>query len=181
VKLIERKNVLLCAGFLTVLSVRLVTGIGELSAFSILSSTLLLALGYVAMVFDIITKRIPNKLVISMIAGWLLLMVTVVILNIENAVVLLTDSLFGFLTGGGLFLLVYVISRKGLGGGDVKFMAAAGLYLGFAGTIPAILYGTVLAALTGLVLICLKKIGRKDTMPLVPFLFIGIMITVFTK
>jgi len=60
-------------------------------------------------------------------------------------------------------------------------MAAAGLYLGFSETVPAILYGTVLAALVGLVLILLKKIGRKDTMPLAPFLFAGIIITVFTK
>jgi len=180
-KLIERKYALYCAGLMAVLSVWLITGIGEVSGFSLVSTMLLLILSYVAMVFDINTKRIPNKLVSIMIAGWLLLMVTVVLYNAENALGLLTDSMSGFLTGGGLFLLVYFISRKGLGGGDVKFMAAAGLYLGFAGTIPAILYGTVLAALTGLILICLRKIGRKDTMPLVPFLFIGIVITVFTK
>ena len=77
-------------------------------------------------------------------------------------------------------MLIYIISRNGLGGGDVKFMAVAGLYLGFSGTVPAILYGTLLAAFTGLVLIVLKKLGRKDTMPLVPFLFVGIMITIFT-
>jgi prepilin signal peptidase PulO-like enzyme (type II secretory pathway) len=66
-----------------------------------------------------------------------------------------------------------------LGGGDVKFMSVAGLYLGFSGTIPVILFGTVIAALTGLVLILLKKINRKDSIPLAPFLFIGIIITVF--
>ena len=59
-----------------------------------------------------------------------------------------------------------------LGGGDVKFVAAAGLFLGFARIIPATLYGTILAALTGLALIALKKIGRKDKMPLAPFLYI---------
>jgi len=101
-------------------------------------------------------------------------------IDTENGIRLLADSMYGLLIGGGIFLLVYLISRKGLGGGDVKFMAAAGLYLGFAETLPVILYGTVIAAFVGLVLIFIKKIGRKDTMPLVPFLFAGIIITVFT-
>ena len=39
----------------------------------------------------------------------------------------------------------------------------------------------VLAAVTGLILILLRKIGRKDTMPLAPFLFAGILITFFTS
>jgi len=119
-------------------------------------------------------------LVIIMLFGWLMLIVPMIFHDTENGLRLLADSIYGLLIGGGLFLLVYIISRKGLGGGDVKFMAVAGLYLGFAGTVPSILYGTVLAAITGLILIALKRIGRKDTMPLVPFLFAGIMITMFT-
>jgi prepilin signal peptidase PulO-like enzyme (type II secretory pathway) len=131
------------------------------------------------MVIDIKTKHIPNILVLAMIAGWLLVIMPMVFIDTENGISLLVDSIYGLLMGGGLFLLVYLLSRKGLGGGDVKFMSAAGLYLGFSGTIPVILFGTILAALTGLVLIMLKKINRKDSIPLAPFLFIGIIITVF--
>jgi len=176
----ESKIALYCAGFLIVMTVWLVVCTGELSAFYILKFALLIILSYIAMVFDVNTKRIPNTLVLIMIAGWLFLMVTMMFADAGNAVRLLADSIYGMLAGGGLFLLVYLLSSKGLGGGDVKFMAAAGLYLGFSRTIPAILYGTVLAALTGLVLILIKKIGRKDKIPLAPFLFAGIMITVFT-
>jgi len=43
------------------------------------------------------------------------------------------------------------------------------------------LYGTILAALTGLILILLKKLGRKDAMPLAPFIYAGILITVFYR
>ena len=170
-----------CACFLIIKLVWLLVIAAGLSAFSLLSSALLIILSYAAMVFDIDKKRIPNALILTMIAGWLLLIVPMIFFDTESGIIQLKDSLYGLLTGGGLFLLVYLLSRKGLGGGDVKFMAAAGLYLGFAGTIPAILYGTVLAAIVGLILILLKKIDRKDTMPLAPFLFVGIMITVFTK
>jgi len=101
------------------------------------------------------------------------------VVDTEIAVELLLNALLGFAVGGGLFLIVYFISRKGLGGGDVKFMAAAGLYIGFSGTMTAMLCGTILAALTGLTLILAKKIGRKDQMPLAPFIYIGILIAVF--
>jgi len=175
----ERKVALYCAGFVIIIFVWLVAFTGELSAFSMIRYALLIIFGYIAMALDINTKQIPNKLVLIMVTGWLLLIIPMIFLDIENGILLLADSVYGLLTGGGLFLLVYLISKKGLGGGDVKFMAAAGLYLGFSETIPVILYGTVLAAIAGFILILLKKIGRKDTMPLAPFLFIGIMIIVF--
>ena len=177
----EHKVAIFCAGFFIIMFVWLVVAASTLSAFSLIRSALLILLSYIAMIFDINTKRIPNMLVIIMITGWLMLMLPMLFIDTENGIKLLLDSLYGLMMGGGLFMLVYLLSRKGLGGGDVKFMAAAGLYLGFAETIPAILYGTILAAVVGLALILLKKINRKDAMPLAPFLFIGIMITAFTK
>ena len=175
----DNKIAFYSAGFMIIMLSWLIICTAELSAFALLKFSLLIIFGYIAMVFDINTKRIPNILVLLMLTGWLLLMpVSLIALDIDIGLFL--DSLYGMLIGGGLFLLVYLLSSKGLGGGDVKFMAVAGLYLGFSNTVPAILYGTVLAALTGLILLMTKKIGRKDAIPLVPFLFAGIIITVFT-
>jgi len=101
--------------------------------------------------------------------------------NTEAVLPVLKNAILGFAVCGGLLLLVYCVSRKGLGGGDVKFMTAAGLYLGFQGVLPAMLYGSVLAALFGIALMLLKKIGRKDSIQLVPFLYAGILITVFLQ
>ena len=80
---------------------------------------------------------------------------------------------------GILLLVVYLVSRKGLGGGDVKFMAVSGLYLGAADVLPALLYGAVLSALVGAVLVLLKKISMRDAIPLVPFLFAGMLFVMF--
>jgi len=146
-----------------------------------LQNELIIVFGYVAAVLDLKTKRIPNGLILAMLVAWVFTMTPMFFLDTGAAVGLLKDSALGFAIGGGLFLLVYMISRKGLGGGDVKFMAVAGLYLGFGGAIPVMLYGTVLAALTGLALILFKKIGRRDAIPLAPFLFAGILMTVFLQ
>jgi prepilin signal peptidase PulO-like enzyme (type II secretory pathway) len=175
------KTLLICAGIIFIISVWLIIYAGKLDAFLMLQLASIIVFGYIAMVFDLETKLIPNGLIMTMLSVWVFTMTLQLFVDTEAAVRLLRDSVLGFAIGGGLFLLVYIISRKGLGGGDVKFMAAAGLYLGFWGTIPVILYGTVIAAITGGVLIFLKKINRKDAIPLAPFLFIGIVITVFTQ
>lgn len=154
---------------------------GYMDLFVILLFELIIIFGYVAAVLDLTTKRIPNVLVLVMLAAWVLVMMPKLLVDTDTAIGMLTDSAIGFAVAGGLFLLVYLVSRKGLGGGDVKFMAAAGLYTGYSGILPAMLYGTILAGITGLVLLGLKKIGKKDTMPLAPFLYAGILIAVFYR
>ena len=152
---------------------------GDTDTFILLWFELAAVFGYAATVCDLKSKKIPNNLIIAMIFAWALTMAPQLLLNTEAAVLLLKESGLGFLTGGGLFLFVYLISRRGLGGGDVKFMAAAGLYTGFFGILSAMLYGCVLAALAGFSLLIAKKIGRKDSIPLAPFLYAGILITIF--
>ena len=147
--------------------------------FIILRHEILIVLGYIAAVLDTKSRRIPNSLVLAMAAIWVLIMIPKLFFDIDAGVALLADSTLGLLIGGAVFLLVYLVSRKGLGGGDVKFMAAAGLYLGSRGTLPAMLCGTIIAAFVGLALILLKKIGRKDAIPLAPFLYAGMLIVLF--
>ena len=152
----------------------------RIDPFIVLITEMLLMFGYITAMQDLKTKRIPNGLVLAMFAAWMIVMLPKLFIDTRVAVILLKNSALGFLIGGGMFLLVYVISRKGLGGGDVKFMAASGLYLGIGGVFTTMFYGTSLAALVGIVLILLKRIGRKDSIPLAPFLYIGILITAFT-
>ena len=152
---------------------------GVLDPFIVLRFELLIVFGYIAAAIDLRTRRIPNSLVLLMLASWILVMIPRLFYDTDMAVALFVDSAVGFAIGGVIFLLVYFISRKGLGGGDVKFMAVVGLYLGSAGILPAMLCGTVLAALTALMLILLKRISKKDAIPLSPFLYAGILVTVF--
>jgi len=145
----------------------------------ILLSVLILLFGYAAAVCDINNKRIPNKLILIMLGSWFVSVLPGLFLNTDATLPLIKDSLLGFLFGGGIFLSIYLLSKKGLGGGDVKFMAVCGLYLGINRSISTILFGTFLSAIVGLSLILLKKLGRKDPIPLAPFLYIGILIALF--
>ena len=148
-------------------------------AYMLAQRGLLIIFGYVASVSDAKSKMIPNKLVLAMLAGWALTFITLLFFDTGQALAALADSLIGCAVCGAILLLVYYISKKGLGGGDVKFMSAAGLYLGYQGVFPALLYGSIFAGLTGLALILFKRIGRRDSIPMAPFLYAGILITVF--
>ena len=154
---------------------------GTVDNFILLQRELMIAFGYIAALTDILSKRVPNKLVLTISSVWILTIVPQLFFQTEKAIVIMINGLIGFAMAGLLFIVVYLVSRKGLGGGDVKLMAASGLYLGFNGVLPAILYGSVLASLFAIVLILAKKIRRKDAIPLVPFLYIGMLLTVFLQ
>jgi len=74
----------------------------------------------------------------------------------------LTDNFFTALVGGGIFLLLAIISRGSIGGGDVKLIAALGLLLGAENLLNVVLYGSILGGLAGLTMILTKKKDRKS-------------------
>lgn len=83
------------------------------------------------------------------------------------------NALIGTFLGGGLFFLVAVLSRGGMGGGDIKLIAMIGAFLGWQAVLVTIFLSALLGAGVGLCLIILKKKGRKDPVPFGPFLAIG--------
>lgn len=121
----------------------------------------LLILGYAAAVKDFREQTVPNRLVLAMLEVWCMILVPQLFIHPETGLSLLFSGAVGALFAGVVFLTVYFVSRKGLGGGDVKLITVFGLYLGLDGVVPTMLYGTLLAAAAGGILIFLKKWGPK--------------------
>ena len=67
-------------------------------------------------------------------------------------------------------------SAGGFGGGDIKLMAAAGLFLGWQNTLLAMFFGIVFGGIYGIYLLAAKKAGKKDHFAFGPFLCAGIVI-----
>jgi leader peptidase (prepilin peptidase) / N-methyltransferase len=82
-------------------------------------------------------------------------------------------SLLGLLVGGTLFYLIAVVSKGGMGGGDIKLIAMIGTFLGWQGALFTIFSGALLGSLVGVTLMLLGKKGRKDKVPFGPFLSCG--------
>ena len=72
-------------------------------------------------------------------------------------------------------MLILALMIKGaFGGGDIKLMAAAGLYLGWKYTVAGVAVGLFAAGLYGIYLLIRKKAGPKSKLKLAPFLAYGL-------
>lgn len=126
--------------------------------------------GLIAAAFiDAEHRIIPNRLVLALFAGAL------VLVPLAGNVKLGAAALGG-LAAGGLLLLSALVTKGGMGGGDIKFAAVCGLYLGW----PAVMLGLFLGALcgsaVGIALIVAKKRRRKEPIPFGPHLAAGFFV-----
>ncbi len=88
-------------------------------------------------------------------------------------------SLAGLISGGGFFYLVAVLSRGGMGGGDIKMMAMVGALMGWKAVFLTTLLGSLAGSVVGVFLMVLMGKGRKTKVPFGPFLALGTLITLF--
>jgi len=89
------------------------------------------------------------------------------------------DSLFGLLAGAGFFLLILLISRGGMGGGDVTLVGALGFSLGLKNTILMILLSFIIGAIISLILLAFKIKSMKDPIPFGPFIIVAFYLSYF--
>lgn len=82
----------------------------------------------------------------------------------------LLDGVVSSLLGAGLFLLISVISKGGMGGGDMKLVAALGLWFGWKELLLLLFIAFVVGAIVSVLLLLLRRKGRKDGIPFGPFL-----------
>lgn len=89
------------------------------------------------------------------------------------------SSLTGFLVGGGLFYLIAVLSKGGLGGGDIKLMAVLGLATGWPFVLLVFLLAFLLGAAVGLVLLFARVKTWRSALPFAPFLTLAFLLVAF--
>jgi len=98
---------------------------------------------------------------------------------IRNSLLGFKASVIGLLAGGGLFYAIAVLSRGGMGGGDIKMMAMVGALMGWKSVLLTIFLGSLTGAVFGIFLMISKGKGRKTKIPFGPFLALGTVITLF--
>ena len=91
----------------------------------------------------------------------------------------LWESVAGALLGGGVLTTIALLSRGGMGGGDIKLMAALGAWLGL-GRVPLILFLSFLGGGMGaLGLLFLGIKGRRDTVAFAPYIAAAVIVSLF--
>lgn len=74
----------------------------------------------------------------------------------------LLDHLASAFAGGGLFLLLAILTRGGIGGGDIKLIFVLGLWLGSRLLMGTVILGFCLGGLAALFLLLTKQKKRKE-------------------
>jgi leader peptidase (prepilin peptidase) / N-methyltransferase len=135
------------------------------------SGELVVALTLISMfiiitVSDIHYMIIPDKILIWF-AGIFLL---------ERIFIPLTpwwDSLLGAVTGFTLLLIIALVSKGGMGMGDVKLYALLGFVLGFKLVFLSFFFSTLFGAVIGGLALLFKIVKRKQPIPFGPFIAAG--------
>ena len=89
-----------------------------------------------------------------------------------------TGALVGALLGSGIFFALAVAYPGGMGGGDIKLMAAIGAFLGWKLALLTIFSASVVGAVVGVGAMVFHGKGRKSRIPFGPFLATGAVISV---
>lgn len=79
------------------------------------------------------------------------------------------DHLISAAAGGVLFLIIAILSRGALGGGDIKLIASLGLWLGTDALFVVSMIGIILGGLVALLLLLTGKKKRKSAFAYGPY------------
>ncbi len=138
-----------------------------------LISAVFLSVLVVITFIDIDIMEIPNPMIVAMIVP----AVAVFVLSFFNmGYEKWWEHLIGMVSVSGLLLIITLITRGGIGAGDIRLIAVAGLYLGWRRILLASFFGILLAAFIATVLVLAYGKNKKAAIPLAPSLAFGIAV-----
>jgi leader peptidase (prepilin peptidase)/N-methyltransferase len=139
----------------------------------------LLGIGGWLVMIDARSHRLPNRIVLPTLAS------LVAIAVIDAALTARSDQLIrglvGMLVLGGFYAVLRLISRSGMGGGDVKLAAVIGLILGWHGWQQLAVGAAsafVLGSLYALALILLRRADGATRIAFGPWMIAGAVVGV---
>ncbi len=138
-------------------------------AWYLAATAALLILVVALAIHDARTQRIPNSLVYPALGAGLLLALASPVRPVWSSVV---AGLFA----GGLFVLIDLASRGGMGMGDAKLAALIGLLVGWPAILVALLVAFTSGAAVAVALLAMGRLGRKDAVPFAPALALGAVV-----
>lgn len=123
-------------------------------------------------VSDLVYMVIPNKLLLCFFSSFLLVRIFIPLEPIY-------DALFGAIVGYSLIAFIIIISKGGMGAGDMKLLAVLGLVIGSKKVLLTFFIAVWVGAIIGLIFIYRHKGDKKTKIPFAPFLVFGAIISYF--
>ncbi|MCI8489793.1 MAG: prepilin peptidase [Lachnospiraceae bacterium] len=126
---------------------------------------------------DIEKRIVPNHILLGLVGLRLFCFVPEALLYGGYIGSFISSACLGALLGIIMLSLGNFLGRKGMGFGDIKFVGTAGFYMGPNGVLFVIFFSLLFAALYCGIMLLAKKLTVKDEIPMMPFLFGGLLVT----
>ncbi|RKQ29889.1 prepilin peptidase [Oceanobacillus halophilus] len=136
----------------------------------LITALLLVSMLMIIFVSDIKYMLIPNKI-------FLFFLPLFIIMRIMVPLQPWWSSVLGAIIGFGLLAVIIIISRGGMGAGDMKLFGVLGMVLGFEKVLLAFFLSCMIGALIGILLLLFKIVGRKQPVPFGPYIVFAALIT----
>ena len=124
-------------------------------------------------VSDLSTMLIPNKILLFF--GTIIFLFRLTIAPLHPW----WDVFVGAAVGFSLLLIIAIVSKGGMGGGDIKLFAVLGMYFGWQDVLLAFFFSVFVGAVIGGIGLLIGKVKRKSPMPFGPAIAIGSVLTLF--
>jgi len=93
----------------------------------------------------------------------------------------LLNHLTAALGGGVIFLVLAILTRGGIGGGDIKLIAALGLWLGTTALIDVAAFGFIAGGIAAFILLVFRHKKRTDKFAYGPYFTLAALLQLFLK
>lgn len=131
---------------------------------------------YLVAKIDYKERKIPNFLILVMLGIRCVFLIYEVCTNLEFMSNVLLIPLIGATIGGFVMIVALFLSRHGVGMGDVKLFIVIGAYVGSSKIFGTMFYTFLFSAVVGIILLATKKAKMKDSLPMAPFAFVGVVV-----
>jgi leader peptidase (prepilin peptidase)/N-methyltransferase len=161
---------------------------GVVAVFGITATALAYAVfiivGVALSAIDLTHRILPNRIVLPATAVGVVVLVVAALVDgrdMGNGDVFeqVLRTVLGGIALFGVYLVLALISPKGMGMGDVKFAGFVGMFLAFDGWRTLLLGAAasfLLAALVGGVLLLARRVDRTSAIPFGPLMFLGALL-----
>ena len=148
------------------------------SGVSLLRMTLTYAVLCCVFITDLEFYLIPNLCSVALLAARGITVILELILLPDSAMLCLIDSIVALVICLILLLIMALITRGGIGMGDVKLFSCIGFMSGIRAVCFTLVIAFLACAMVSTVLLLMKKRQPKDVLPMGPFIWIGFGVSV---
>lgn len=138
----------------------------------LITSLLFISLLVTITVSDLTYMLIPNKILLFFIP-------LLIISRIISPLTPWYDMIIGAAIGFIMIALIILLSKGGMGAGDMKLFFVLGIVLGWKAVLFTLFLASLLGAVIGLILRALQKVKRRQPIPFGPYIAVAAMIAYF--